>query len=97
MDHPVQDRRLNQVLTNKKKRTCHILKIAVSAEHKLEEKEGEKLDKYLDLAKELKKLWNIMVTVIPIIVGGLRTVPKNLEKKLSEQKQKKKNNCYHPA
>ena len=33
-------------------------------------KEGEKLDEYLDLAEELKKLWIMKVTVIPIVVRG---------------------------
>ena len=37
-------------------------------------KESEKIDKYLDLARELKKLWNMKVMVIPIIVGFLETV-----------------------
>ncbi len=31
-------------------------------------KESEKKDKYLDLARELKKLWNMKVTVIPITI-----------------------------
>ena len=29
-------------------------------------KENEKRDEYLDLARELKKLWNMKMTVIPI-------------------------------
>ena len=45
-------------------------------------KEIEKLDKYLDIAKELKKLWNIKKTGIPIVVGVLGTVHQNLEKSL---------------
>ena len=35
-------------------------------------KESEKKDKYLDFARELKKLWNRKVTVIPIVIGALR-------------------------
>ena len=42
-------------------------------------KENEKIGKYLDLARELKKLWNMKVIVIPIVVGALGTVPKKLE------------------
>ena len=34
----------------------------------------------MDLARELKKLWNIKVTVIPIIFNVLGTVPKGFEK-----------------
>ena len=35
-------------------------------------------DKYLDLARELKKLWNMKVTVIPIVIGALGTITKGL-------------------
>ena len=41
-------------------------------------------DKYLDLARGLKKLWYLRVTVIPIVVGALGTVPKTWERKLYE-------------
>ena len=43
-------------------------------------KECEKRDKYLDLARELKKLWNIKVTIIPIVIGAFGTVTKGLLK-----------------
>ena len=55
---------------------------AVPADHRVTLKEGEKMDKYLDLARELKKLWNI--TVIPIVVGALGTIPKGLVKGLKD-------------
>ena len=51
---------------------------AVPADHRVKLKENEKKDKYLDLAKELKKLWNMKVTVIPIVIGALGTVTKGL-------------------
>ena len=39
----------------------------------------------LELARELKKqLWNMWVTVVPIVVGVLGTVLKGLEKRLKE-------------
>ena len=41
-------------------------------------KECEKRDKYLDIARELKKLWNMKVTIIPIVVGALGSVTKGL-------------------
>ena len=40
--------------------------------------ESEKKDKYLDLARKLKKLWNMKVTVIPIEIGALGVVTKRL-------------------
>ena len=43
-----------------------------------DKKKCEKRDKYLDLAKELKKLWNMKVTIIPVVIGALGTVTKGL-------------------
>ena len=43
---------------------------AVSADHWVKLKEGKKRDKYLDLARELKKQWKKIVTVISIVVGA---------------------------
>ena len=47
---------------------------------RLLKKKVEKLDEHLDLAREMKRLWNINVTVIPIVVEAHGTVPKNLKK-----------------
>ena len=38
------------------------------------QKQCEKKDKYLDIARELKKLWNMKVTILPIVIGGFGTV-----------------------
>ena len=39
----------------KKKNTCRIVDFAVEADHRVQLKEREKSDKYLDLAREQKK------------------------------------------
>ena len=41
----------------------------------LTNEEGEKRDKYVDLARELGKQWNMKVTVLPTVTGKLRTIP----------------------
>ena len=41
-----------------------------------------KEDKYLNLARELKKLWNMKVTIIPSVIGAFGTVTKELLKGL---------------
>ena len=51
-----------------------------SMEHPVKINESEKIDKYLDLARELKKLWNMKVTVIPIVIGALGIVTREQEK-----------------
>ena len=39
---------------------------------------------YLDLARELKKLWNMNVIMVPVIIGVLGMIPKSWVKKLKE-------------
>ena len=48
----------------------------VPADHRINLKECEKKDKYLDLARELKKPWNMYVTIVPIVIGALGTITK---------------------
>ena len=51
---------------------------AVPVDYRVKSKEGENKDKYLDLPRELKNLWNMKVTIIPIVIGALGTVTKGL-------------------
>ena len=54
---------------------------AIPAEHRIKLKEIEKKDKYQDLARQLKKLWNMKVT---IMTGAFGTVTKELLKGLGD-------------
>ena len=54
----------------------------VPADHRVKSKECEKRDKYLDLTWESKKLWNMKLTIIPIVIGALGTVTKGLVQEL---------------
>ena len=67
-----------------KKRICKIVDFAVPADHRIKLKECEKKDKYLDLAREWKKLWNMKVTILPIVIGAFGTVNKGLLKGLED-------------
>ena len=60
------------------------MNFAVPTEHRVKLKESEKKDKYLDLTWEYKKLWNMKVTIIPIIIGALGTVTEGLLKRLED-------------
>ena len=57
---------------------------AVTADHRIKLKEGEKKDKYLDLTRELKKLWNMMMTIIQIVIGAFGAIIKGLLKGLED-------------
>ena len=62
----------------RKEKSQKIVDLAVHAEHRIKLKECEKKDKYLDLARELKKSCNMKVTIIPIVTGAFATVTKGL-------------------
>ena len=64
----------------------------VPLDHRMKMKEHEKINKYLNLARELKKLWNMKatMTVILVVVSMPRTVSKGLEKRLKELEIRKK-------
>ena len=60
------------------KKRCQVVDLVALADHSIKSKESKKRDKYLDLARELKKPWNIKVTVTPMEIGALSTVTKGL-------------------
>ena len=73
-----------QVLTNKKKKTSYLWVFTVPVDDAVLIKESETIYKYLDIARELKKMWRMKVTVILVVVGALGRISKGLEEKLVE-------------
>ena len=83
-DHLISARRPGLIIINNKKRTCKSVDFAVPADYRINLKESEKKDKFLGLARELKKLWNMKVTIAPIVIGALGTITKGLLKGLED-------------
>ena len=75
-DHLISARWSDLIIINKKEIIHRIVDFAVSVDHRVVFQEHEKMDTYLDLARELKKLRNMKVTIIPIIIGALGTITK---------------------
>ena len=68
-DHIISVRQ-DLVIVNKK-RTCRIVDVALLTHHRVKLKENEKREKNIKLAGGPKKLWNMKVMVIPIVIGAL--------------------------
>ena len=51
----LQVKRPDQVLLNKKRKSCHIVDFAALADHGVKMKASEKLEKYQDLVRDMKK------------------------------------------
>ena len=59
-----------------KKRISKVVVFAIPGEYRIKLTECEKMDKYFELVRELKKLWNMKVTIIPIVIDAFGTVTK---------------------
>ena len=64
-DHVIEAWRPDLVLVDKKRRTCKIIDFAVSGDSRIKETEKENIEKYQDLRRELQKIWNVRVKIIP--------------------------------
>ena len=60
------------VVVEKTNKICHIIDVACPGDCRIALKENEKVDKYRDLAIEIKTLWHLKKVVItPIAIGAL--------------------------
>ena len=48
----------------------------------MREKEDEKVEKYQDLAREVRKMWGVRTKVITVVVGALGSIPLRLNDNL---------------
>ena len=83
-DHYITARRPDIVVVDKDKKTCQLIDVACPGDKRVKEKEDEKVVKYQDLARELRKIWSMEVKVIPIVIGVLGTIPARLKDNLKE-------------
>ena len=76
--------RLDLVVVDKKRGTSKIIAFAVPGDSRIEEMEKEKIEKYQDLRRELQKIQNKRVKVIPLVLGLLGALPKQFGNRLKE-------------
>lgn len=68
------------VVVDKKKKTCKIINFAVPGDSRIKTKEKEKIETYQDLRRELEKIWNVRVKIIPLVLGALGAIPKQFNR-----------------
>ena len=85
-DHLIPARRPGFIIINEKKnnRICKFVNFAVPADHRINLKEYEKKDKYLERARVLKKRWNMKVTIVLLVIGAFGTITNGLLKGLED-------------
>ena len=83
-DHIIQARRPDMIVIDKETNKAQVIDFAIPYDSRVDSKEMEKIEKYQDLVRELKSLWDMKVVVIPIVLGALGTTPKTLQKRMKD-------------
>ena len=79
-DHKLDHNKPDLVLYDKQNRECLIIDVACPFDTRVKQKEKEKIDAYLDLKREMAKIWKCKkVEIVPIVIGTLGTVPKGFK------------------
>ena len=73
----MEARRRGLILVDKKAKSCVIIDVAIPGDCRIREKEIEKIEKYQDLKRELKRLWPLKkIEVVPVVAGALGCISK---------------------
>ena len=72
------------VVIEKAKNLCQIIDFVVPYDGRLVQEELEKKEKYQDLPRELKKIWNMKAAVTPVVIGALGAITKKLKNGLQD-------------
>ena len=80
-DREINARKPDIVVMNKNERSCAITDIAIHADIKVREKVKEKIDRYQELKRDIKRMCNIRsIKVIPVVVRVLGSTSNKLKK-----------------
>ena len=83
-DHVIEARRPDLALVDKKERICKIIDFAVPGDTRIEEKEKDNIETYQGLRKGLRKIWNVNMKIIPLVLGSVGAIPKQFGNRLKQ-------------
>ena len=67
------------VLKNKKDKTCLLIDMTIPLDTNTSVKTMEKLNKYKELEIDVKWMWGLKTTTVPVVMGALGTIKKDME------------------
>ena len=70
------------ILVEKAIRKWTIIDIAVPGDFNVVRTEDWKVEKYQDIAFEVKRIHHVETAILPVVIGALETVPKRLIKSI---------------
>ena len=85
-DRKVSYNRPDVVVIDRKENKCYTGDFVIQIDHHVhvKEKEEENIDKYMDLAAEVRKQFRVKTVIVPIAPGALATVSAKLSESLKK-------------
>ena len=84
-DNLIEARRPDLIVIDMKEKKGMIIDIAVPADVRVEEKEKEKVEKYQDLKREIRRLWKLRnLEIVPVVIGALGSVSAELDRRVGK-------------
>ena len=77
-DKEIKANRPYIIVKGKSKKLCILIDMAVPSKRNVAAKEAEKLSKYKDLEIEIGKMWNAKTIAIPLVIGALGIICKEM-------------------
>ena len=78
-DGTVAANRPDIVLKSKKDKTWLLIDMTIPLDTNTSVKTTEKLTKYKDLEIEVERMWGLKTTTVPVVMGALSTIKKDIE------------------
>jgi hypothetical protein len=75
-DRTIPNNKPDIIIHDNEKRPCMLIDVAIPGDRNVIKKEAEKILKYIDLTKEIQRMWNMKTNVIPVITGATGTISK---------------------
>ena len=69
-------------ITVVEKKQVWLIDVAIPGDSRIDQKDVEKITKYQDLKVEVERLWEKKATVVPVVIGALEAIPRDLVKHL---------------
>lgn len=70
-------------ITVVEKKQVWLVDVAIPGDSRIQQKEIEKITKYQDLKIEVERLWEKKAMVVPVVIGALGAIPRDLKKHLN--------------
>ena len=80
-DQKIEHNRPDITLVDKNTDRCFLIDVAVPGDGNIARKEFKKINNYADLRVEIERMWNRKTSVMPVVIGVLRSIPHKFPEK----------------